>query len=207
MDKQGIISKVRTIMNETGAEESLSLLSEDTVKLSEYIEAVIPDAINMLAVMEEVPVELLSISASSNLSNKNEDDGCLVVQLPQDFLRFVALRLNNWKREVQEIFPYGGENYKVQHNPVTRSGVNKPSCVYSYNSSGKCIECFPLGELSYFKYVKQILSDTDLSISGISDKLFNSICYMCAYLVYNIFEMPTTGEQMYKIALQNIPKL
>ena len=30
-------------MNEIGEEENLSLLSEDTVKLAEYIESVIPD--------------------------------------------------------------------------------------------------------------------------------------------------------------------
>ena len=43
-----IISKVRSIMNEIGDEDSLTLLSEDTVKLDEYIKSVIPDAVNIV---------------------------------------------------------------------------------------------------------------------------------------------------------------
>ena len=39
MTETEIISKVRAIMNEIGEEASLSLLSEDTVKMDEYIKA------------------------------------------------------------------------------------------------------------------------------------------------------------------------
>ena len=55
MTVQEITTKVRAIMNEAGSEETFSLLSEDTVKLSEYIENVIQgkqdakDAVNVLA--------------------------------------------------------------------------------------------------------------------------------------------------------------
>ena len=205
MTKDGIISKVRTIMNETGAEESLSLLSEDTVKLSEYIEAVIPDAINILSAMEEVPVNLLPQNTITS-ATENSEDGCSVVQLPEDFIRFIAARFENWKREVQVIYPYGGEAYKQQHNSVTRSGVNKPSCVFANNANGKTVECFPIGNIEYFSYVKSLDSDISSDLNDVSDTLYNAICYMCAYLVYNIFEMPATGKQMYDIALQNIPK-
>lgn len=206
MTKDGIISKVRTIMNETGAEESLSLLSEDTVKLSEYIEAVIPDAINILSAMEEVPVSLLPKNVIMS-AEENTSDGCSVIQLPEDFVRFVAARCDNWKREVQVIYPYGGEAYKQQHNSVTRSGVNKPTCVFANNSNGRCIECFPLGNLEYFSYVRSINSSDSNDLRDLGDSMFGAICYMCAYLVYNIFEMAATGKQMYDIALQNIPKV
>ena len=47
-------------MNEIGEEENLSLLSEDTVKLAEYIESVIPDAINLIAQDENVSIALLN---------------------------------------------------------------------------------------------------------------------------------------------------
>lgn len=206
MTKQGIIDKVRTIMNETGAETSFSLISEDTVKLSIYIESVIPDAVNILSALEEVDPSLL-LTGNTTSSLESNTDGCTIVLLPADYLRFVSLRLSGWKREVQVVFPYGGDDYKIQHNPITRGGVNKPSCVYAYNSSGRCIECFPSGSLLYFHYVKSITSVNDNTLNNLSDRLFASICYMCAYLVYNIYEMPNTGKQMYDIALQNVPKL
>lgn len=193
-------------MNETGSETSFSLISEDTVKLSLYIESVIPDAVNILSASSEVDPSLLPTANTSSFS-ENSADGCTVVLLPEDYLRFVSLRISKWKREVQVVYPYGGEDYKVQHNVVTRSGVNKPSCVYAYNSSGRCIECFPSGSLLYFHYIKSIKNADDSSLVNLSDRLFTSICYMCAYLVYNIFEMSNTGKQMYDIALQNIPKL
>lgn len=48
MTEQEIISKVKAILNEIGEEETLSLLSEDTVKIEEYIKAVIPDAVSLV---------------------------------------------------------------------------------------------------------------------------------------------------------------
>ena len=173
-------------MNEIGEEENLSLLSEDTVKLAEYIESVIPDAINLIAQDENVSISLLN--------NGN-------------ILRFVSLRLSGWKREVQRVSPFGSEDYKIQHNAVTRSGVNKPSCVFSHNKTGLCIECFPSGELQYFNYVKSMTDLSDDSLSNYGESLMPAICYACAYLVYNIFEMPNVAERMLKIAVQVLPKI
>lgn len=48
MTEQEIISKVKAILNEIGEEETLSLLSEDTVKIEEYIKVVIPDAVSLV---------------------------------------------------------------------------------------------------------------------------------------------------------------
>ena len=40
--------KIRTILNETGSEDSFSLISVDTVKLDDYIKSVIPDAVRFV---------------------------------------------------------------------------------------------------------------------------------------------------------------
>ena len=205
MTKQGIIDKTRAIMNEIGEEEKLTLLSEDTVKLAEYIESVIPDAINLIAQDENVSIALLN--TGNMTSGGTSSEGCTVIPLPQDFLRFVSLRLSGWKREVQRISPFGSEDYKIQHNAVTRSGVNKPSCVFAHNRTGLCIECFPSVELQYFNYVKSMTDSSDDSLSNYGESLMLAICYACAYLVYNIFEMPNVAEQMLKIAVQVLPKI
>lgn len=206
MTRQEVIDKVRTIMNETGQEEQLSLLSEDTVKLDEYISSVIPDAVNILSANENVDPFLLPCGSSSS-GSQSSDGTCTVVTLPSDFLRFVAARCSGWKREVQRVFPYGGEEYKIQHNSVTTGGVNKPSCVFAHNGSSKCVECFPAGSLLYFNYVRKTSESTlDSSLSALDGALTGALCYLCAYLVYNIFEMPATGKQMYEIAMQQIAK-
>lgn len=204
MTKQGIIDKTKAIMNEIGEAENLSLLSEDTVKLEEYIESAIPDAINIIANTDGVSTALLNVG--NVISGGTSGDGSLIVPLPIDYLRFVSLRLNGWKREVQTVSAFGSEDYKIQHNPVTRSGVNKPSCVFTYTGDGLCIECFPSGTLQYFNYIKSAADASDGTLSGYSDALMPAICYACAYLVYNYFEMPATAEQMLKIATQVLPK-
>lgn len=207
MQKQDIIDKVRTIMNETGSEEQWTLLSEDTVKLDAYIESVIPDAMNMLMGLQEVDPFMMPWSNVSNGSASMEDS-CTVVTLPADFLRFVAARCTGWKREVQKIFPYGGEDYKVQHNSVTTAGVNKPSCVYAHSGSAKVVECFPAGSLVYFNYIAKVDSSSYEGSLNLIDGMFaGALCYLCAYIVYNIFEMPNTAQLMYNMALQQIPKL
>ena len=87
MQKQDIIDKVRTIMNETGSEEQWTLLSEDTVKLDAYIESVIPDAMNMLMGLQEVDPFMMPWSNVSN-GSASTADSCTVVTLPADFLIF-----------------------------------------------------------------------------------------------------------------------
>lgn len=205
MDKQSVISKTRTIMNETGADETLALLSEDTVKLDQYIESVIPDAINMLSAMENIDPMMLPLGSGGSASTSN---GCSVISIPDDYIRFGAVRLSGWKREAQTCFPYGGEEYKIQHNEVTTSGVNKPSCVYAFSTGGRCIECFPSGQLVYFKYVRRTDSDNvDEALEAMDSRLSGALCYVCAHLVYNIFEMPEQGKRMLEIALSTIPTI
>lgn len=103
MTKQGIIDKTRAIMNEIGEEENLSLLSEDTVKLAEYIESVIPDAINLIAQDENVSIALLN--TGNMTSGGTSSEGCTVIPLPQDFYVCVSASFGMEKR--------GSENFSI----------------------------------------------------------------------------------------------
>ena len=55
--------------------------------------------------------------------------------------------------------------------------------------------------------VKSMTDSSDDSLSNYGESLMPAICYACAYLVYNIFEMPNVAEQMLKIAVQVLPKI
>lgn len=207
MTLSAIIQKVRAIMNEVSSEEELHLLSEDTIKLDEYIKACIPDAINM--VVEVAPLNLLNPTAANSIAVTNSN-GIGSIVLPEDFFRLVAIKLSSWFKAVSVVFPFGSTEYAVQHNTYTRAGVNKPVCVFSYNSAGKSIiECFPgNGNVELFLYAKiSVSSENDVSgLETPKEELFPVICYVCASLVYNIFENPTTAERMKSIALELISK-
>ena len=48
MTEQEFISKVRSLMNEIGEDETFSLISDDTVKLDQYIKSCIEESINFV---------------------------------------------------------------------------------------------------------------------------------------------------------------
>ncbi|WP_099465554.1 hypothetical protein [Parabacteroides provencensis] len=203
MTPSEIINKVREIMNEAGEDENLHLLSEDTVKLDEYIESVIPDAVNL--VLLNAPVNCINTSSfSSEIIDNGEGIG--EIALPTDFLKLIAVKLKEWKRAVSFVYPFNSEEYKIQHNSITHSGINKPTCVFAFNSIGQIIECIPFGTMEYFYYIKSATNSINKGLDIIKDKLFFSVCYMCAFLVYNIFEMSQTGDKMKSIAIELIPK-
>lgn len=201
MTTTGIIAKVRAIMNEVGDEDSLHLLSDDTVKLTEYIESVIPDAINLI-----IPIAPLGCVRTTVSSQGSIGGLCKSLALPLDFLRFASIKLKEWKRSVSVVFPFNSEEYKIQHNETTTAGVNKPCCVFAYNQIDPVIECFPPGILEYFHYVKSASAESDSGLGIVKEELLGSVCYMCAYLIYNIFEIPNTGDRMKTIAIELIPK-
>lgn len=196
----GIVDKVRIIMNEAGEEDSLHLLSEDTVKLTEYIKSVIPDAIDMVTMV--APLRCINTSQMPISSTGL----CVSLALPNGFLRLASLKFKEWKRAVSYVFSCNSEMYKIQHNPVTTAGVNKPCCVFAYDQMNPVIECFPPGVLEYFHYVKSAVSESENGISAAKEELYPAICYMCASLVYTIFENPNTAEKMKTIAIELIPK-
>lgn len=191
MEQQDIIDKIRIIMNEAGDENKLSLLSENHVKLNDYIESVIPDAVNLLG--REASLQLLNPTEGRVIVDVGKD--LSTIALPSDFLRVAAVKLRNWKRAVFFVYPQESEEYFIQHNEHTTAGINKPKCVFVMNG----IECFPSGRLEYFRYIKRV-SEYNLSFGSLKKELFEPLCYLCASLVYDIFENKVTSDRMKSIA-------
>lgn len=197
------IKKVRIVMNEAGTEESLNLLSEDTLKLDEYIEGVLSDAINLILTI--APSQHLNVTSATSVSVQNKDNVGVAVP-PSDYLRLIALKMSGWKRAVHTIAPIGSDEYNIQHNPATRSGANKPSCVLAYSSAGLVIECFPFsGTLEFFHYVKSADGEADKGLGILKKTLLPAVHYMCAALVYEIFDLAHISDRLKNIAFSLIP--
>jgi hypothetical protein len=191
MEQQDIVEKVREIMNEAGDENTFSLLSEDHIRLNDYIESVIPDAVNILG--KEAPLRLLNATEGRVTVDAGKD--CSTIALPSDFLRAAAVKLKEWKRAVFLVYPQESEEYNIQHNEYTTAGVNKPKCVFGATG----IECFPSGRLEYFRYIKRV-SKYSMSFKTLKKELFEALCYLCASLVYDIFENRATSDKMRAIS-------
>lgn len=209
MTEQEIVNKVRAIMNETGEEAKLSLLSEDTVKLDEYIKSVIPDAVNIIITNSLVRcVNKKSGEASVAVSREN---GMGYIILPDDYVSLIAFKLSGWKRMVAILYPITSEEYKAQRNEFTRSGIRKPMCFLNCNEIGqRILEYYAIGTpnpatVETFVYEGKYNSDEGIDLSA-NDSLAIAVCYMCASLVCSIFENEKTAKEMQTISLNLIPK-
>lgn len=209
MTEQEIITKVRAIMNEVGEEAGLKLLSEDTVKLDEYIKCSIPDAVNIIIFNSPVRCVNKKSGATSRVTFSSEGTG--YVTIPDDYVSLIAFKMSGWKRMVSVLHPVTSEEYKIQTNEFTRSGTHKPVCFLNYDKTGKRIlEFFAVGTstpatIDTFVYEGRYKPEEGIDLQA-NDPLAASICYMCASLVYSIFENEKTAKEMQTVSLNLIHK-
>jgi len=199
--KDDIISKVKAIMNEIGEDNNESLLDEDIIKMDDYIESCIGDALSLVILNSTKPVnpKKCTTNATSN------GDGTGYVVLPDDFVKLISFRMSDWKRSVSEAFPLDSEKAKEQANVYSRGTKNKPVCVLSYSPDGKkIIEYYSTSatspSVSVFVYEASYDGSSDINL-GSSEPTYYALCYMTASLVYSIFENPGTAKEMQTIAI------
>ena len=206
MTEQEIISKVRNIMNEEGTESSLSMLSEDTLKIDDYIKNAIADAVNIVDLNSTVRCVNMISGEGSTLTTTDGNGG--TIALPDDYVALIALKIANWKKIVCKALPVSSEEYKCETNEYTRGGINNPIVFESYGSTGKVLEYFTPGSgisISVFKYEARYNSTDGLNLVK-DEPLAIAVCYMVASLVYSRFENPNTAKEMQTISLNLIPK-
>lgn len=204
MTEQEIIDKVRVILNEAGEENTLTLLSEDTVKLSDYIRESIPDAV---ALVQKVCTHRSVNTKRTSPSVSASGYGCSFIK-PTDFIRLNSVKMKSWKRACHMTYNVSSEEYKRQFNEFTKAGINKPLCFISSDSEGEKLLLFPYrtdDTMDYFVYEAKYSSDTGLSLSD-CDPIALAVCYTTASLVYSIFENKSSADVMMQLATQYISK-
>lgn len=199
MNQTAIITKVKSIMNELGAAESLSLISEDTLKVEDYIEKAIPDAVAWAQLHSKKPVNPKSATPTMTSS-----DGLYIITCPTDYARIIALKLSSWKSTVSETYPYGSEEHKQQENQYTRSTTSNPKAIEGVNASGaKVIEAYAPASSTISKFVYEANYDSTAGLNlQPNDPVALSVFYMTASLVYEYFENHTQAEQLKKTAVE-----
>lgn len=209
MTEQEIVDKVKAIMNEIGEEENLSLLSEDTVKIEEYIKSAIPDAVALVQLNS--PVRCVNKKMGAVNSGNADSSGKCVVALPADYVTLIAIKLSEWKRACVTAYAMSSEEYKRQCNPYTKAGSNKPVCVLGYSNTGaKELWLYSVKEsgnfnVELFVYESKYDSTQGLDLEN-NDPIAISVCYMTASLVYSYFENKPTADEMKAVALSYIPQ-
>ncbi len=113
MTHKEIIDKVRSILNEHGGDDAVSI-GTDRVLLDDYIESAIPDAVIMLA-QKGYRVNVV------NCTELYPED--LVFE---DLISLIRISSQSWKKDVTKLTDINSPEYMMSQNPYTKPGPNNP---------------------------------------------------------------------------------
>ena len=202
--KAVFVARVMQIMNEMGWNdtESDSFLGSDTTKVKEHIESVFIDAWRKAVnILPKTYFTIKDFSDQNLLTDIASGTGSIV--LPDDFYDLLSFRMCGWQVSVDSLLPASDPLARIQANEYTRGNSVRPVCilnskpimeseeaeiVYKYKDVLEYYSLAPgskhnVEEALYIPLIGPLSDDTVLS-----DKLLAPLAYMCASMVFCIFE-------------------
>lgn len=195
MTHNEIVEKVKSILNEHGEVDALSI-GDDRVQLENYIAVAIPDAVVMLA-SKGYRVNAVSFS---NITGAVAD----VVSedlIFDDFISLIYASSPSWIKPVTELTDVNSPQFKMAKNPYTAPGYNNP---IGYSEVGGSLFFLPdmdrletpvkirgFYNAKYNPYKKdeetgEMVVNEDYELKA-DPKEATAVCYMAAALVLGMF--------------------
>lgn len=207
MSTDELVERVRVLINEAENEGNISLLSVDTRSLDDSIKELLPQAV---AFVQENKgrgagrVNVRSIAAE-DVSLEYDARGGARLQLPDDFVALVALRLNGWERSVNLLLPENSREAQWQYNSNTRGGCCRPAAIREQAPDGSrqaflvpC-SCSNTPQLECFVY--EALFDAAKGLLNNDSAMADAVAYECAALLYTVFERADAAHLFHSLAL------
>lgn len=170
MTHQEIVNKVKSILNEHGGDDGLSI-GTDRVLLDDYIKVAIPDAVTMLAVKGYAVNRALV-----GPFNDWED-----VEHP-GYVSLIRVECSGWNRIVTRVTEIGSPEYAMAQNEFTKPGINTPMVVMKYGY----LTGMPIPEGGY-SIVVEYNKAYDGQTLNAGEKEATAVCYMAAAIVLGLF--------------------
>ena len=216
--KAEFIARVMQIMNELGWNdtESNAFIGSDTTKVKGHIEAVFVDAwrkaVNIL------PKTYFTVKDFKNQSLVHDiSQGTGYVLTPDDFYKLSSFKIKGWQVVVETLIDNNDSLAKRQANEYTRGNICRPVCVLNNVSinkkQGEATIAVPTDVIQYYSLPKGYRHEVEEALyipvekplsdeSKISEKLFIPLAYICASMVFNIFEKPDIAQVLEKTATE-----
>lgn len=186
-----MVRDIKKVINEAGDEEEVLLITEDKVNLDLYIEEALSSSV--LFFQRNMPATTINMKAALSGERAGaEGMDCHVIDVPEDYVRLVRLKMKSWRRACVTTFPVGGEEWKRQQNPHTRAKLWKPVCIEDVNNKGKrVLRCYGVGyqdggTIDDFVYEAKFNVEEGLNVTD--ENLYKAILYKAASLVYAIYQ-------------------
>lgn len=208
--KAEFISRVMQIMNELGWNdtESNAFIGSDTTKVKGHIESVFVDAWRKAVnILPKTYFTIKDFSDQKLVSDIPHGTGYIV--LPEDFYNLFSYKMRGWQVAAETLIPSSDSIARVQANEFIRGNVVRPVCVLRNKAIKERVDdnfiypqkdilefySVPKGseqEIEQALYIPLIepLSDN----TKINEKLFVPLAYICASMVFYIFEKPEIAQ-------------
>lgn len=183
-----LIEKVRTLLNEAHGESGLSLITDDSLMLDNYIKGLLPEAVLFVQMNRRHGAVNGKNIADCKLAVANDEKGIIV--LPEDYVRLISLKLDTWKKPCYAAAEAGSAVERAQTNRYTRAGISSPVCVEVPAADGAQLSLYPVnGEsapsVEYLIYEARY--DGSKGLATNNGYLIEAVACQCAGLVCNVF--------------------
>lgn len=198
MTRAEILNRVVIILNEK--ENSGSLISQDTVSITETINNCITPAVKMCNDIDPMSFLIIRNYSQGWVPNLMGHGAAMILNLPPHFGTLNAIQLNTWQRPVTKVDSIKSASYKLELNPHVCSKPHNPHAYFTLNTGVLNLLLFPKGDsLIEFSWFPKV-DGSDIVLADIRSDLIEPISYMCAALVLQIYENDKGFQNMKFIA-------
>ena len=192
MTREEYINKVRAKLEEISPfQEPESFIAsegdadyENVKPINVYIEDCLDQS--SVEVLNTIPSHLIDKDMVSNNGTMTIDDGVGKFDLPDDFLRLVSLKADDWEKDVVSPISRTNPLYSLQKCKYTRGGVSKPVVAIVGESDGKYAELYSVSSEKYkLTYIPKLKPE------NVNSDISEYIILLCAIKVLTIFNQST----------------
>ena len=142
-----------------------------------------------------------------------DDDKIGTIPLPSNFLRFISLKMADWKRPVtaSQIIGQAHPIYNLQANKYTRGGTVKPVAVLAHREVGgsqvRVIEYYSVNNshaIDYLYYIQETVAE------NVQSNLIDALTWVIAGMVLQITErvdLAKVAFEQEQLCYQNLPNI
>ena len=216
--KAEFISRVMQIMNELGWNdtESNAFIGSDTTKVKGHIESVFVDAWRKAVnIFPKTYFIIKDFSDQKLVSDVPHGTGYIV--LPEDFYSLVSYKMRGWQVAGETLIPSSDPLAKIQANEYTRGNICRPICIQNkitvQERQGDNIVPVPTDVIQYYSLPKGAKHEVEEALyipientlndqTKLTKNLFVPLAYICASMVFYIFEKQDIAQVLEKQATQ-----
>lgn len=200
-----VVRDVRVALDRNMTSSGLTEFGDpETLALDELIRSKICDGVRRVETV--APAYLLEEGHSFGDSVYWTGGGRGRVLLPDDFMRLINFRMNDWERTVYEALSPADPEYKMQSSRFggIRGNPQKPVCAIVNRPEGKALEFYSCKSEDAYVAEGQYVPYPRIDEYGgidISERCYRAVVYMTAGLV-----LLSYGEQEKASAMMEISK-